>query len=231
MAAFVFVLGKYMEYILVITCFVLVVLGATGAIAYSLRKQREAAMREVAMISQRLTDIEKILEESRNLETSESRNPETSKSCDTETSNSRDTETSNSQDAEIPKDLSAMTDEELFQYITKFIKEQKLYRWPDFNRAAVMQHFSLSAARVGAAFAQGGGQSLPEFVRNCRLDHACRLMVEHPTMSFVEVGEASGYQRTTTFYHDFKARFGMAPAEYRKMKSEKLATATFVTKR
>ena len=37
-------------------------------------------------------------------------------------------------------------------------------------------------------------------------------------MSFVEVGEVSGFQRTTTFYHDFKARFGMAPAEYRKLK-------------
>ena len=188
-----------MEYVLIITGFVLVALGATLAIAYSLRKQRDAAMQEVAMIVQRLTEIERKLEKYRNPEASESRN----------------TEISNSQDTEIPKDLSAMTDEELFQYITKVIREQELYRWPDFNRAAVMKHFSLSAARVGAAFAQGGGQSLPEFVRNCRLDYACRLIVEQPTMSFVEVGLSSGYQHTTTFYHDFKARFGMAPAEYR----------------
>ena len=188
-----------MEYVLIITGFVLVALGATLAIAYSLRKQRDAAMQEVATIAQRLTDIEKKLGGDGNLKMSESRNNELSKS----------------QDTEMPKDLSAMTDEELFQYITKVIREQELYRWPDFNRAAVMKHFSLSAARVGAAFAQGGGQSLPEFVRNCRLDYACRLIVEQPTMSFVEVGNDSGYQRTTTFYHDFKARFGMAPAEYR----------------
>ena len=188
-----------MEYVLIITGFVLVALGATLAIAYSLRKQRDAAMQEVATIAQRLTDIEKKLGGDGNLKMSESRNNELSKS----------------QDTEMPKDLSAMTDEELFQYITKVIREQELYRWPDFNRAAVMKHFSLSAARVGAAFAQGGGQSLPEFVRNCRLDYACRLIVEQPTMSFVEVGLSSGYQHTTTFYHDFKARFGMAPAEYR----------------
>jgi hypothetical protein len=79
-------------------------------------------------------------------------------------------------------------------------------------------------AGLGAAFAKGGGQSLPEFVRNCRLDYACRLMVEQPDLSFVQISEASGFQRTTTFYHDFKARFGMAPAEYRerelKVKSE-----------
>ena len=199
-----------MEYVLIITSFVLVALGATLAIAYSLRKQRDAAMQEVATISQRLTDIEKKLGGDGNLKMSESQNNELSKS--------QDTEISNSQDTEMPKDLSAMTDEELFQYITKVIREQELYRWPDFNRAAVMKHFSLSAARVGAAFAQGGGQSLPEFVRNCRLDYACRLIVEQPTMSFVEVGNDSGYQHTTTFYHDFKARFGMTPAEYRKLK-------------
>ena len=185
-----------MQYILIITGFVLVALGATLAIAYSLRQQRDAAMQEVATIVQRLTDIERKLERESWISQKEQKTTPA-----------------------IPQeDPSGMTDEELFQYITKVIREQELYRWPDFNRSAVMQYFSLSAARVGAAFAQGGGQSLPEFVRNCRLDYACRLMVERPTMSFVDVGDASGYQRTTTFYHDFKARFGMTPAEYRKLK-------------
>jgi len=36
-----------------------------------------------------------------------------------------------------------------------------------------------------------------------------------------EVGNQSGYQRTTTFYHDFKARFGMPPAEYREQELKK----------
>ena len=185
-----------MQYILIITGLVLVALGAALAIAFSLRKQRDAAMQELATISRRLTDIDRKLEQVQGASDKEQE----------------------ATPATPQEGLSGMTDEELFQYLTTVIREQELYRWPDFNRSAVMQHFSLSAARVGAAFAQGGGQSLPEFVRNCRLDHACRLMVEQPTLSFVEVGNASGYQRTTTFYHDFKARFGMAPAEYRKGK-------------
>ena len=183
-----------MDYVLIITGFVLVALGASLAIAYILRKQRDAAVQEVKTIAQRLTDIEKKLERGQWVLAEEG------------TSSSRQ------------EDLSKMTDEELFQYLTSVIKEQELYRWSDFNRSAVMQHFSLSAARVGAAFAQGGGQSLPEFVRNCRLDHACRLMVEQPSLSFVKVGKDAGFHQTTTFYHDFKARFGMAPAEYRKLK-------------
>ena len=205
-----------MEYILVITCFVLVAFVATGAIVYSLHKQRDAAIQEVATISQRLTAIEKKLDENENA----GRQEDEKTLVSTERPGIQGDEKTlvSTERLGIQGDLSGMTDEELFQYITRFIREQEMYRWPDFNRAAVMQHFSLSAARVGAAFAQGGGQSLPEFVRNCRLEHACRLMVECPTLSFVEVGETSGYQRTTTFYHDFKARFGMAPAEYRERK-------------
>ena len=182
-----------MLYILIITGLVLVLLGAALTIAYLLRQQRDAAMQDVTTIAQRLKDLEMMLE--------------------------RESRASREEDEETPstpqEDLSAMSNEELFQYLTTFIREHKLYLWSDLNRAAVMQHFSLSAARVGAAFAKGGGQSLPEFVRNCRLEHACHLMVEHPTMSFVEVGYASGFQHTTTFYHDFKARYGMTPAEYR----------------
>ena len=108
-----------------------------------------------------------------------------------------------------------MDDAQLFAHLSSVIREQEMYRWPDLNRTAVMEHFSLPASRVGSAFAKGGGIGLPEFVRNCRLDYACRLMVRQPEMSFIDVSEASGFQRSTTFFHDFKARFGMAPSEYR----------------
>ena len=80
-------------------------------------------------------------------------------------------------------DLSAMDDKELFEHISRVIRDEELFRWPDFNRAAAMEQFSLSAARIGGAFMRGGGMGMPEFVRNCRLDYACRLMVEQPELS------------------------------------------------
>ena len=143
-----------MEYILVITCLMLVAFVATGAIVYSLRKQRDAAMQEVATISQRLTNIEKKLErEDRNHETSESRVLEISTFRNSEISSSHDTEISKSQATETPKDLSAMTDEELFQYITRFIKEQELYPGPT---STVLPSCSISRSRQPA-----WGQPLP----------------------------------------------------------------------
>ena len=120
-----------MLYILIITGLVLVLLGAALTIAYLLRQQRDAAMQDVTTIAQRLKDIEMMLE----------REPRASREEDEETPSTPQ------------EDLSAMSNEELFQYLTTFIREHKLYLWSDLNRAAVMQHFSLSAARVGAAVA------------------------------------------------------------------------------
>ena len=182
-----------MDYITLLSILLLAVLVATLFFAFMWRKQRNDSVRQVKMLAQRLLDIEKNQQEIHTLLADEHK-----------VSSPRE-----------QVDLSGMNDEELFQHITSVIKTEKLYCWPDFNRAAVMEQFSLSAARIGAAFAKGGGQSLPEFVRNCRLDHACRLMVEQPRLPFSEVSTASGYQRTTTFYHDFKARFGMGPTEFR----------------
>jgi AraC-like DNA-binding protein len=44
-------------------------------------------------------------------------------------------------------------------------------------------------------------------------------------MPFTEVGSQSGYQLTTTFYHDFKDRFGITPTEYRKKELKKRLTS------
>ena len=52
-----------MELLLIITSVVLVALGATLTIAFSLRKQRDAAMRDVAAIASRLSEVEKMMEQ------------------------------------------------------------------------------------------------------------------------------------------------------------------------
>jgi AraC-like DNA-binding protein len=164
--------------------------GTIAVMLHSLRKQRDVAMREVAVLSQRIGEIE---------------------------NNIKDQE--NTSEKVEPVDLSQVTEEALFQHITAIIKDEELFLQPTFGRAEVMERFGLSAARVGAAFSQGGGQSVSEFVRSCRLGYACRLIVERPQMNFVDVGLASGFKRTTTFYHDFKAQYGMTPAEYRAAQS------------
>jgi len=201
-----------MTELIIIIVVVMAVLMIAGITYLSLRQQKNAVMDEVNHLSLRLTEMEL------NVPSSPNHSPMS------EGEASDDESKANSQVDETPN-LSAMTNEELFAFLSKTIKEEEMFRSSDLNRNAVMKRFSLSAARIGNAFMRGGGMGLPEFVRNCRLDYACRLMVEQPEMPFTEVGSQSGYQRTTTFYHDFKDRFGIPPTEYRKKELKKRLTS------
>ena len=185
-----------MLHIIVISIVILVLIGAIVRVFLTMSRQKVAVQDEVERLQMRLEEMEMRLEAQH---AGSSTKPQT-------TSHATKTK---------KIDVTSMSNTELYHYMSQVIRREELFRWPDFNRSAAMEHFSLSAARVGAAFAQGGGQTLPEFVRNCRLDYASRLIVEKPELSYVKIGKAAGFQHTTTFYHDFKARYGMTPAEYR----------------
>lgn len=202
-----------MSVMIVICIFFAAVLVTAVVVYFLLKQQNNAVMDEVKRLSLRLRDIEMKEQPLSNL----------SKGSLPLQQQQQIVPKEDVEEQEVSQSVQqgSMTDEELFRYLSKAIRDEEMYRRSDLNRNAVMERFSLSAVRIGNAFARGGGMSLPEFVRNCRLDHACRLMLKQPEMLFTEVGNQSGYQRTTTFYHDFKARFGMPPAEYREKELKK----------
>ena len=103
----------------------------------------------------------------------------------------------------------------LFTRLSTEIREQQLYLDPLFDRQAVCNRFNLTAVQVGNAFAQGSDyDSVADFIRNCRLEHACHLL-KTTDLSIANVAVRSGFSRVTTFNHDFKARFNLSPSQYR----------------
>ena len=112
--------------------------------------------------------------------------------------------------------LSDMTNEELFQYIREVVMRDELFLDPTLNRQKLTERFSLPKERIGAAFAQGSPfKSVTEFINDCRLPYAAKLMTERPDLSIAEVAEASGFSRTATFIDNFKKRFALTPNLYR----------------
>ncbi len=107
-----------------------------------------------------------------------------------------------------------LSDSELFNKLTSIIRDRKLFLTQKFGRNEVVELFGLTNRRVGAAFSQGG-TSLPEFVRECRLEYAQHLMAEHPELSLADVAASSGFSYITTFSADFKNKFGVSPTQYR----------------
>ena len=94
-------------------------------------------------------------------------------------------------------------DEKLFKQLTDAIRNEQLYTVPKFGRSDLMKRFHVSSKRVSSAFS-AAGTSVPEFVRECRLEHARQLMVERPDMTLVEIATVSGFVHASTFTVDFK---------------------------
>ena len=112
--------------------------------------------------------------------------------------------------------LSELTNEELFQYIREAVMRDELFLDPKCDRQMLIDSYGLSKERIGAAFAQGSPfKSVTEFINDCRLPYAAKLLTEHPDLSIAEVAEASGFSRAATFIDNFKKRFALTPNQYR----------------
>ena len=115
-----------------------------------------------------------------------------------------------------PVSLDSLNNEELFHYIREVVMRDELFLDPTLNRQKLTERFSLPKERIGAAFAQGSPfKSVTEFINDCRLPYAAKLMTERPDLSIAEVAEASGFARAATFIDNFKKRFALTPNQYR----------------
>ena len=118
--------------------------------------------------------------------------------------------------------LDDISDDELFRRLRHAIKREHLYLDPSLDRQKIMDIFQLSRHRVGAAFAQGSEfASLSDFIRDCRLEYSCNLLVTRPDLSIKEVAAKSGFNYASNYSSDFKNRYTMTPSNYRELKSKR----------
>lgn len=108
----------------------------------------------------------------------------------------------------------AGTDIELFKQLTDTICKEKLFLTPKFGRMELVERFHLSSRRVSSVFSSAG-TSVPEFFRECRLEHARQLMFERPDLTLAEIATASGFIHASTFTVDFRNKYGTSPMQYR----------------
>lgn len=110
--------------------------------------------------------------------------------------------------------------EEPFDRITRIIREEKLFLTPGLGRTELVQRFGLTNRQIGALFSEAG-TSVPEFIRDCRLEYAKNLIAEHPNLTFAEIADASGFLHVTTFNVDFKSKYGLTPSQYKEQYAQR----------
>ena len=107
-----------------------------------------------------------------------------------------------------------IAEERLYKNITSTIVKEQLYLKPGFGRTDIVERFNISAHRAGMIFSKRQ-TSIPEFVRNCRLEHACQQMKDEPLANLSDIATASGFSFVSSFMRDFKDRYGVTPARFR----------------
>ena len=186
------------NYILVIVLAVLI-----GVIAYTV-----ITVRQKRIISQKNRSLVKQITEAMTYK--ELYNNEKARLAELTSQNKKD------QQSDAPTDLNAMTDEQLFQYVTEVIERERLFLDPKFERQTVMDRFQLSKERVGNIFSQSEHAKLTNYIQQLRLEYAAQLLVEQPERSIVQIATDSGFSSHKYFTDRFRQYFSMTPTEFRK---------------
>ena len=117
------------------------------------------------------------------------------------------------------QDVKELNDEQLFDYLSDVIRNEELFLNHNFSRQLLMDRFHINERRIGAAFSCCEG--LPDFIRDLRLEYACRLITDNPEMSISDVATASGFSNLTVFGRDFKRKYEVTPTYFRSQMTAK----------
>lgn len=120
-----------------------------------------------------------------------------------------------------PRGLDALSPEELFLHIRDEVTRLQLYTDPGFSRQSIIERYHLTKDRASSVFSQGSEHAkITDFLNECRLDHARRLLVSRPDMSIADIATASGFGLRNTFSRCFKAKHGISPTEFREQNEQ-----------
>ena len=78
-----------------------------------------------------------------------------------------------------------------------------------------MARYRIPAYRFSAFFKEQAGCSFSQYVNNCRLGYAVKLMRDNPRWT-VEAIARTVQMSNGAFYLQFKKKFGMSPVEFRR---------------
>lgn len=119
-------------------------------------------------------------------------------------------------------ELSALSNEELFDKLDQIIVSRKLYLDRNITREDLMKLIGVEKNRFGQILKEGNQTSITGYINNLRLEYAVKLLRENPEIPITEVAEKCALPNLSTFYRIFKDKYGMTPVEFRAASKNKL---------
>lgn len=123
-------------------------------------------------------------------------------------------ESASSEMPEKSESLLTEGDKILYVRMNHEVQARKLYLNPNFSRKDLMAEFKISANKFAMLFKEFAGCTFSQYIQNCRLDYAVKLMRENPQWNFDAIAKEA-QMSNGAFYSHFKRRFGMSPSDFR----------------
>lgn len=122
---------------------------------------------------------------------------------------------SDKQESGIPLSMELSDrDRILWERMNHDILGKKLYLERELSKDRLVETYRIPVNKFAKLFRAYTGYSFSQYILNCRLDHAVRLMKEHPNWSLDSIAGESQMSKTT-FYSRFQAKYGMSPSEFK----------------
>lgn len=105
-------------------------------------------------------------------------------------------------------------DRALYDRINYDIQSKYLFLQPEFNKKELMKEYRIPSNKFALLFKEFAGCSFSQYIQNCKINHAVRLMREQPQWTLDAIAKEA-QMSNGAFYSQFQKKFGMKPSDYR----------------
>ena len=120
----------------------------------------------------------------------------------------------------VPADDSEDEGRALFVAIEQHILGERLFVNPKLSRDDIITMFGVPRNRFSKIFNRFTGKTFNKYVNDLRLDYAALLLKTNPNYSVEAIAAECGIPVRQTFYRLFCEKFGITPAEFRKINND-----------
>lgn len=114
----------------------------------------------------------------------------------------------------------AEPDDAFLKHLYHICYEEGLFKKDGLTRDEVARKMYTNHTYLSNKVKVATGKTFHEYIRDMRLDHACKLLTE-TNMDFDEIAFECGYRHKASFYRVFSEQLKCTPKEYRKQAAEK----------
>lgn len=108
-------------------------------------------------------------------------------------------------------------DRVMFDRMNYIILNRRLYLQPSFNKKELLKEVHVPTNKFATLFKVFAGCSFKQYIQECRLDYAVRIMQEHPQWTLDAIAKEA-LMSNGAFYNQFQKKYGMRPSDYREKK-------------